>query len=131
MAASPPRGGLFSSLRNLAGSGVGLLRTRLELLSVEVQEEKVRLFSLLAYGAAAFVLLSFGLFFLAAFVTVLLWESHRLLALGAFAAVFLTGGVAALVAMRQIARTPSKLFAASLAELAQDRAAMQPEAPPP
>ena len=125
-----PNRGLFSSLRSLAGSGIGLLRTRLELLSVEVREEKVRLLSLLIYGATAFVLLSFGLLFLAVFVTVLLWESHRLLALGAFAAVFVGGGLAAFVAMLAIARTPSTLFAASLAELARDRAALQPESPP-
>lgn len=125
-----PNRGLFSSLRSLAGNGIGLLRTRLELLSVEVREEKVRLLSLLAYGAAAFVLLSFGLLFLAVFVTVLLWESHRLLALGAFAAVFVVGGLAAFAAMLAIARTPSKLFAASLAELARDREALQPDSLP-
>jgi uncharacterized membrane protein YqjE len=126
---SRPRRGLFSSLRSLAGTGVALLHTRLELLSVEVQEEKLRLFSLLAYGAAAFVLLAFGLLFLAAFITVLLWDSHRLLALGAFAAIFLAGGGAAFIAMRAVARTPSKLFAASLAELAEDYAALRSDSP--
>lgn len=125
-----PRSGLFSSLRTLLGSSVGLLRTRLELLSVEVQEEKIRLISLLTFGAAAFVLLSFGLLFLAVFVTVLLWESHRLLALGAFTAVFLGGGIGCLAALLAVLRTPSKLFAASLAELARDQAALQGEAPP-
>lgn len=130
MTAVPPRGGLFASLRALLGSSVGLLRTRLELLSVEVREEKVRLFSLLTFGAAAFVLLSFGLLFLAAFVTVLLWDSHRLLALGAFTAVFLGGGIVSLLVLLGIARTPSKLFAASLAELARDEAALQGDAAP-
>ena len=125
MAESTPRGGLASSLRSLFGNGLALLQTRLELLSVEAQEEKVRLLSLLGYGAAAFVLLSFGLMFLAVLVTVLLWDSHRLLALGVFTAVFLTGGLLALIVVLRLARTPSKLFAASIAELAQDRAAMQ------
>lgn len=130
MAAALPRGGLLSSLRTLLGSSVGLLRTRLELLSVEVREEKVRLISLLTFGAAAFVLLSFGLLFVAAFVTVLLWESHRLLALGAFATVFLGGGLACLAALLAVLRTPSQLFAASLAELARDQATLQADAPP-
>ncbi|MDP2793252.1 MAG: phage holin family protein [Sulfurisoma sp.] len=127
MSDTAPRGGLAASLRSLLGSGLALLQTRLELLSVEAQEEKVRLLSLLGYGAAAFVLLSFGLMFLAVLVTVLLWDNHRLLALGAFTAVFLTGGLIALAAMLRLARTPSKLFSASIAELAQDRAAMQVE----
>lgn len=127
MSETAPRGGLAASLRSLLGNGLALLQTRLELLSVEAQEEKVRLLSLLGYGAAALVLLSFGLMFLAVLVTVLLWDSHRLLALGAFTAVFLTGGLIALAAVLRLARTPSKLFSASIAELAQDRAAMQPE----
>lgn len=127
MSETAPRGGLAASLRSLLGNGLALLQTRLELLSIEAQEEKVRLLSLLGYGAAAFVLLSFGLMFLAVLVTVLLWDSHRLLALGAFTAVFLTGGLIALAAVLRLARTPSTLFSASIAELAQDRAAMQPE----
>lgn len=127
MSETAPRGGLAASLRSLFGNGLGLLQTRLELLSVEAQEEKVRLLSLLGYGAAAFVLLSFGLMFLAVLVTVLLWDSHRLLALGAFTAIFLTGGFIALAAVLQLARTPSTLFSASIAELAKDRAALQPE----
>jgi uncharacterized membrane protein YqjE len=73
------------------------------------------------------VLLSFGLMFLALLLTVMLWDSHRLLALGVFTAVFLTGGLIALFAMLRQARTPSKLFAASIAELAQDRASLNAE----
>ena len=127
MAEPAQRGGLASSLRSLLGNGIALLQTRLELLSIEAQEERVRLLTLVGYGAAAFVFLSFWLMFLAALITVLLWESHRLLALGVFTAAFLTAGAIALVAMLRQARMPSKLFAASIAELAQDRAALQPE----
>lgn len=125
------RGGLASSLRSLLGNSLALLQTRLELLSIEAQEERVRLLSLVTYGALAFVLLSFGLMFFALLLTVLLWDSHRLLALGIFTAIFLTGGAIALVAMLRQARTPSKLFAASIAELAQDRAALNGSEPRP
>lgn len=127
MSESAPRGGVASSLRSLLGNGIALLQTRLELLSIEAQEERVRLLALLTYGALAFVLLSFGLMFLALLVTVLLWDSHRLLALGIFTAIFLTGGLIALFATLRQASTPSRLFAASIAELAQDRAALNGE----
>ena len=127
MAEPAQRGGLASSLRSLLGNGIALLQTRLELLSIEAQEERVRLLSLLTYGALAFVLLSFGLMFLALLVTVLLWDSHRLLALGIFTAIFLTSGLIALIAMLRQAHTPSTLFAASIAELAQDLAALRGE----
>jgi len=123
MVDSTSRGGLFASLRGLAATGLALLQTRLELLAVEVQEEKARTVSLIAYSIATVLLLGAGAIFLAVFVTVLLWDSNRLLALGVFAALFLGGGVLCLLAVRRLAATPSTLFVGSLAELAKDRAA--------
>lgn len=122
--------GLFASLRVLLATSIELLRTRGELLATELEEEKLRLLSLLAYGFAAFFLLGFGLVFLAIFLIVLLWDTSRLLVIGGFTGLFLCGGiVAVLLAMRQI-RSGSRLFAASLAELAQDRAALQGQSQP-
>lgn len=126
MAATPPSRSLFSSLRGLVATGVAILRTRLELLSTEVQEEVARLLGLVAYGAAGLVLVLTGLVFFAVFLTVLFWDSHRLLALGLSAAIFLTGGCLALAMAARLARAGSRLFAASLAELAADRAALEP-----
>lgn len=112
--------GLFASTKGLLGSGITLLQNRLELLGVELAEERVRLLSLLAYGAAAFVCIAAGLIFLAIFLTVLLWESNRLLALGIFSALFLGAGIASLTLAMNLARSGSKLFSASLAELRKD-----------
>lgn len=124
---APAAGSLGSRLRNVVAGALGILQTRLELFATELQEEKLRLGSLLGYAAAAFFFLGFGAVMLALFLTVLLWDSHRLLALGVFAALFLAIGLsAALVALR-IARQGSRLFAASIAELAQDREMLKPE----
>jgi uncharacterized membrane protein YqjE len=128
MADAPARG-LFASLRGLATTGVAIVQTRLELLGTELQEEKARLLGLLAFGAAALIFLAAGLVFLAVFLTVLLWDNNRLLALGVFAALFLGGGAVSLLVALRHARTPSRLFAASLAELARDRAAAEDTAP--
>jgi uncharacterized membrane protein YqjE len=125
MAESSSRGGLFTSLRRLAATALALAQTRLELLAVEYQEEKIRLASLFAYGAAAVILLAFGVVFLAIFLTVLLWDSNRLLVLGAGSVFLLGGGLICLLIARRHARTPSGLFAGSLAELAKDRAAAE------
>lgn len=122
---APPRG-LLSSLRGLAVDAVDLLKTRLELLTAELEEEKVRLLSLLTFGAIALVFLAAGLVFLAVFLTVLFWEGQRLLALGVFTTLFLTAGTAALLAALARVRAGSRLFAASLAELSKDRAALEP-----
>jgi uncharacterized membrane protein YqjE len=126
VAEAPRPRGLLSSVRGLLATGVATLQTRLELLSTEFQEETARIGGLLAYGAAAVILLSAGIVFLAVFVTVLLWDSNRLLVLGVFAALFLAGGGMALAAALRLARSGSKLFAASLAELSRDREALTP-----
>ncbi|HTY03891.1 MAG TPA: phage holin family protein [Rhodocyclaceae bacterium] len=127
---SSPRGGLLASLRGLAATGIELLQTRLELFAVELQEEKARLLGLVAFGAAALLLLAAGAVFLAVFLTVLLWDNNRLLALGIFSALFLGGGLVCLSIARHHARASSHLFAASLAELAKDRAAVADDAEP-
>ncbi|MDM7949289.1 phage holin family protein [Hydrogenophaga sp.] len=117
----PPPTRLSASLKGLAGTVLTLLQVRLELLGVETQEEVVRVVGLLLWGVAAALLLSLGLGFLAVFITVALWETQRLLALGVFATLFLTlGGIATWIAYQRV-RRESTLFASSLAELRQDR----------
>jgi uncharacterized membrane protein YqjE len=119
-------GGLYDSLKGLAATGVAVLQTRLELLSTELAEEKERLLTQLILGLAALFFIGLGIVFAALFLTVALWENHRLLALGMFTALFLGLGAASLVAARNFSRNPSRLFSASLAELAKDRDHLTP-----
>lgn len=117
--ATPQR--LSSSLKGLAATVLELLQLRLELLSVEAQEEVLRVGALLVYGAVAVVFLSLGVVFLALLITVVLWDSHRVLALAVFTALFLLmGGVAAWLARERV-RSGTRLFSASVEELKQDR----------
>jgi len=109
----------------LVATATATLQTRLELFAVELQEEKARLLGLVLYGAVALILLAIGIVFLALFLTVLLWDSNRLLALGVFTALFLAGGGLALTLALRLARSESRLFAASLAELERDRADLE------
>ena len=88
--------GLFSSVRGLGVTALALLGNRLDLLGTELVEERGRLLSLVTYGAVALLLLAAGLVFLSVFITVLLWDSNRLLALGVFSGLFLAGGLLAL-----------------------------------
>ncbi len=125
-----PGKSLGSRLRDYAAGALGILQTRLELLATELQEEKLRLGTLLGYAAAAFFFLGFGAVLLALFLTVLLWDSHRLLALGVFTALFLAIGVIAALAAARIGRQGTRLFAASISELAQDREMIRPDNEP-
>ena len=120
-------GSVGARLRSQLAAALGILQTRLELLATEVAEEKVRLGSLLGFAAAAFFFLGFGAVLLALFLTVLLWDSHRLLALGVFTALFLAIGLIAAAVAARIGRQGTRLFAASIAELAQDRDMIRPD----
>jgi len=125
MSEESARSGLFASLRGLSATGLAILHTRLALLATEVREEQGRVLGMVAFGAVALIFLAAGLVFLAIFLTVLLWDSNRLLVLGVVTTLFLTAGVVTLLVARRHARTPSHLFAASLAELSQDHAAAE------
>lgn len=118
--------GLFASLRNFAVTLSGVAQTRLELLANEVEEEKLRFGQLLLFGSIALFCLAMGSMFLAIFVTILLWDSHRLLVLGGFAVLFLSLGGVAVVMFRARASVGSRLFASSLAELGKDRRQLLP-----
>ena len=117
---------LAGSLKGMVSGALGLAHVRLELFTVEAREEVSRLGGLLVLGAFACAFLSLGMGFLAIFITVALWDSHRLLDLMAFTVLFLTlGGVAAYLAKQRMAQG-SRLFAASLAELQVDRERLKP-----
>jgi uncharacterized membrane protein YqjE len=60
-----------------------------------------------------------------AFLVVLFWDSHRLWVLGVLATLFSGMGVVMLLLLRAEISQKPKLFAASLAELNNDRASLQ------
>jgi uncharacterized membrane protein YqjE len=119
-AGAPRPPGLADSLSRLGRTALGVLRTRLEILGTEIEEERIRFAQLaLAVAAIAFCLQMAVLLFVALLV-VLLWETHRLATLGAVAAAFLIAGVVGMLALkRRLARRP-KMFASSLGELVKD-----------
>jgi uncharacterized membrane protein YqjE len=117
---------LIQGVRGWLHDGVQLLRVRLELLSLEARHHALAAIELLLLGLVAVLLGCLGLAFLAGLLTVLLWESHRTLALGLFAAVFLTlAGVAAFMA-RARWRDSQHWFEASVQELVQDEQHLKP-----
>jgi uncharacterized membrane protein YqjE len=116
--------GLFASLRNLLGTVVEIAEVRLALLSNEVEQEKLRLFDAVFWGALALVLLTVGALVLSAFVVVLFWDEHRVLALGALTVMWLAGGVWLLYSARQRLRKPGGPFSTSVSELQRDRAGL-------
>lgn len=118
--------GLFASLRNLATTLVELAQTRLELLSAELAEERLRLLQILLGSFVALFFSALGVVMLTLFVVILFWDTHRALVAMLFAVLYLgIGGVLCLVVRNKI-HQKSGLFPASIAELAKDRQQLTP-----
>lgn len=113
--------GLLASLRRLTTTAVEILRTRLELLGAEVQEESLRLAQIAFWGLLALFFLVLGVIMLTLVVVVVFWDSHRVMVVALLATAYLGAGLALGVWVRTKLRAGSKLFSASLAELAKDR----------
>ena len=117
-------------VRRLGASLLALGRIRLQLIAIEVQEEKQRIAALLLWTVLTALLACFGAVFVALVVTVALWDTHRLAALGLSAAFFSGLAVLGALQMRRLAASQPTLFQSSIAELRQDSAALG-QGPPP
>ncbi|MHB1401072.1 MAG: phage holin family protein [Thiobacillus sp.] len=114
-------GGLFESLKALSSCLVGIVHTRLDLLSADIAEEREHLVLLLVMALVALFCLGVGIVLLAILIAVAFWEPHRLMALGGLTGIFLAAGAGAGWLAMHKARTRPRLFEASLAELSKDR----------
>ena len=126
-------GGLFVSLRRLIGTALELGQVRLELLGTELEAQKIRILDGLIWAAFGVMCVGVGIVLLAACIVYLFGEAYRLQALALLTLAFLAGGVFAIRHARERLKTPPGAFAASVGELAQDRAALRgsAETPPP
>lgn len=114
-------GGLLDSIRKLAITLTGALQTRLGIFATELEEAKLQLSQLLLLGLVALFCLGLGIVLLTVFFVVLFWDSYRLAVLGVMAGFFLGMGMFAVLALRAKAAENTKMFSATLAELAKDR----------
>lgn len=116
-------------VRRLAASLLALGRIRLELLSIEVHEEKERIAALLLWSVLTALMVGFGAVFAAAFVTVALWDTHRLAALGVSTLLFVGLALVGAMRLRRLVGGGSTLFQSSIAELREDSAALRQSSP--
>jgi uncharacterized membrane protein YqjE len=117
----PESGGLMESLQRMAGTLLAIFQTRLDLLSSEMEEERLNIGQMLLYGSIALFFFGLAIVLLTIVIVVLLWDSYRLPVLGSFIVLYFAAGLLAWSATRSVAREKSKLFSASLAALAEDR----------
>jgi uncharacterized membrane protein YqjE len=124
--ASTRGGGLFDSVKVLAGTMVAIVHTRLELLSTDLEEERVWLISMLVWTLVALFCAGLGIVLAILFVVVALWDSHRLLALGIPTILLFLGAALSWKVVAGKAKAKPRLFASSIAELSKDREQLPP-----
>ena len=117
--------GIVGDIKGIASTGLRAVRTRLELLSIEVKEEKAWVVRCLVVALTALYLLTIGL--LLAIFALVVWASaeNRPLILGVFAAVFLAAGAAAAFWLSSSSKQRSPLFKDTIAVLKGDEQALR------
>ena len=116
----------MESLKRMTGTLLVIFQTRLELLSIEVEEERLNIKQMLLYGSIALLFFALATILLTAFVVVVFWDSYRLQVLAGFTVLYFVAGVLAWNALLRVANRKSQLFSASLAALADDRDQLAP-----
>lgn len=116
--------GLFTSLRGVFDTVLGIAGTRFELIGIEIAEEKERLVALLVTAAAAVFAFAFAVLLLTLLVVAAFWD-NRLIALAICALVYAAIGAWLVMRLRTQLESRSSMFAATIAELAKDRDALR------
>jgi uncharacterized membrane protein YqjE len=122
----PASAGFLDSLRGLGANLLGTVHDRIQLFTVELHEERMRLIQVLLWiGAIAFAGVM-AMTFVSLTLVYLFWETARLAVLGGLAVFYVAALVGTAFAFkRYLARQP-RPFDATLQELREDRACMQP-----
>lgn len=118
---APPRG-LRGATARLGASVLGLMRTRLELASVEFAEERDRIQQQLILLLAAGATFMFAALFVATWVIAYFWDTERLTAIAGVAIFFAAAGAVLLMLRSRAANGAAAPFAATIAEFERDRA---------
>jgi len=117
---SGARGGLFSSLRRLASTGIEIVHTRLEILSSELEEERARLGSMLLTCTLALFFFSGSAVLFTVLILVLIWDAYRVHGLVIMGVLFLLAGLLCWRSLRRQLQERPRFLAATLEEFGKD-----------
>lgn len=110
----------MDSLKRMTSTLLDIVQTRLELLACEIEEERLRVGQMLLLGSIVLFCLGLSILLCTVLIVVLCWDNHRELVLAGLAATFFITALILMYKLRCLARARPRLFANSLAELAQD-----------
>jgi uncharacterized membrane protein YqjE len=118
---------MMDSIRTTLATTAKVIRTRLEIISCEIEEQREWMQNLLLLAVAGLFCVCMGLVMLTLFVVAIFWESHPLAVVGAFAGVYLVVGAWAVLAFRGKLNARPKFFQTTTDELAKDEAQLTPK----
>lgn len=122
-----PTLGVMDSIRTTLATTAQVIRTRLEIISTELEEQREWMQNLVLLAVIGIFCVSIGLVMLTLFVVMLFWESHPAAVLGGFAALYLGVGAWAVLAFRGKMHLRPKLFQTTTEELAKDESQLTPK----
>lgn len=117
---TPQPAKLIDSLHAMGASTLELLRSRVELIAIEWQEEQERGKEILVLTAIGGLLLALSSLLLTFLIVVCFWDTYRLQAIVGVTALYFGGGVWSLLQVKKKLRDRPAPFAASLQEFAND-----------
>ena len=117
--------GLGSALSQLAATALAMVRTRLELATVEFTEERERAKEMLLLLFSTVLVVLFALLFASIFVIAYFWDSYRLTAVGAVTGFYIVLAVIFLVRLKQRMDEKHSPFTATLSQLEEDAEALR------
>lgn len=115
-----------SSPRRLGAAFLGLLHSHVELLGIELQEQKARTVTLLLFAGLALVFALLLFIGLSALVLVLVWDSYRLTGIIGLCVFYTLAAIFCGLRLKAAVFDESSPFNATLEELAKDRERLLP-----
>lgn len=118
---------IVESVSRLAGTVIGILQTRLELIAIEVEEESLRFFSYFFFALAAMFCIGMALLLGVLLIVVIYWDTHRVPVLVSLMAFFALSSAAIMLGVRKHYRMKPRMLSHTLAELSKDIERLKPE----
>ena len=123
----PGPSGLLGSLRGFADGLLGSVQDRVELLSIELHEEKHRLIQIIIWISAVVLTGMLAIIFASLAMVFWFWETARVPVAFGLAGAYAVGFIAVIFYFRRFLARQPRPFAGTLSELKTDRTCIRPE----
>jgi len=121
----PDSAGIIGSLRSLGDNLLASVQDRLELFSIDLQEEKFRLIQTFIWISVAIFTGMMAVMFASLTLVYLFWENARLAVLGGLTTFYAVTMILIIVAFRRFVARQPRPFSATLQEINEDRACIR------